>query len=360
MDGKITLENCFFTQTKRGKNLIIFKIGFKMKSIMHGEASGKKVKAIWDRRLTIIFCDLCIKEILNGNRPGIHFKKVGWVKIVNTFENETGNPYTQKQLKNRWDLLKKEWKVWKKLKEKDTDLGWNPIKGTIDASEEWWENRLKVVPEAQRFKLVGIDPELEDKLDQMFKGTVAMGDKAQVPFSGILPTNFVEHGYNETFEAIEEENAVDDVRVLNQIGCDGNNGSPEIQSQPIELVNQKCRSTEAGSSYIKTGKRKSSKQVKGAAKLSMQIDKLCSATDNTSPDTSLTPVMDPFGIPQAVKILGELSEEVIETSELYFFALKLITNKDKRTVFLSIPPRVRVWWLKREMDESSKLSSLGT
>ncbi|KAK8568170.1 hypothetical protein V6N12_006730 [Hibiscus sabdariffa] len=310
----------------RGKNLIIFKIGFKMRSIMHGEASGKKVKAIWDRRLTIVFCDLCIKEILNGNRPGTHFKKVGWVKIVNSFENETGNPYTQKQLKNRWDLLKKEWKVWKKLKENHTDLGWNPTKGTIDASEEWWENRLKVVPEAQRFKLVGIDPELEDKLDQMFKGTVAMGDKAWVPSSG----------------------------------CDGNNESPEIQSQPIELVSQKCRSTEAGSSYIKTGKRKSSKQVKGASKLSMQIDKLCSATDNTSPDTSLTPDMDPFGIPQAVKILGELSEEVIETSELYFFALKLITNKDKRTVFLSIPPRVRVWWLKREMDESSKLSSLGT
>ncbi|KAK9028034.1 hypothetical protein V6N11_067849 [Hibiscus sabdariffa] len=289
---------------------------------------------------------MCIKEILNGNRPGTHFKKQGWVKIVNNFENETGKPYTQKQLKNRWDLLKKEWKVWKKLKEKDTGLGWNPIKGTVDASEEWWESRLKVVPEAQRFKLAGIDPELEGKLDQMFEGIVAIDDKAWVPSSSILPINFVECG-NETFEDIEEENAVDDVQMLSQIRCEGNKESPEIPSQPVE---QKCKSNEAGSSH-KIEKRKSSKQVEGVA-----IDKLCSAADSMSPATSsLTPVMDPFGIPQAVKILGELSEEVPEASELYFFALKLIINNDKRVVFLSIPPRIRVWWLKREMEEKFKI-----
>ncbi|KAH1122680.1 hypothetical protein J1N35_005840 [Gossypium stocksii] len=33
--------------------------------------------------------------------------------------------------------LKKEWKSWKKLKGKDTGLGWNPMKGTIDASDDW-------------------------------------------------------------------------------------------------------------------------------------------------------------------------------------------------------------------------------
>ncbi|KAK9008534.1 hypothetical protein V6N11_075423 [Hibiscus sabdariffa] len=242
--------------------------------------------------------------------------------------------------------------MWKKLKEKDIGLGWNSVKGTVDASEEWWESRLKVVPEAQRFKLAGIDPELEGKLDQMFKGMVAIDDKAWIPSSSILPINFVEPG-NETFEDIEEENAVDDVHMLSQIGCEGNNESLEIQPQPMELVNQKCKSIEAGSSHIKFGKRKSSKQVEGVA-----VDKLCSAADSMSPAASiLTPVMDPFDIPQAVKILGELSEEVPEASELYFYALKLIINNDKRVVFLSIPPRIRVWSLKREMEENSKLSS---
>ncbi|MBA0739502.1 hypothetical protein Gogos_012767 [Gossypium gossypioides] len=35
------------------------------------EVSGEKVKAWWDKRLTEIFYDICIKEILKGNRPGL-------------------------------------------------------------------------------------------------------------------------------------------------------------------------------------------------------------------------------------------------------------------------------------------------
>ncbi|MBA0759974.1 hypothetical protein Gotri_022780, partial [Gossypium trilobum] len=53
------------------------------------------------------------------------------------FENETDNAYSKRQFKNRWDALKKEWKAWKKLKGEDTGLWWNPIKGTIDASDDF-------------------------------------------------------------------------------------------------------------------------------------------------------------------------------------------------------------------------------
>ncbi|GMI90314.1 hypothetical protein HRI_002700700 [Hibiscus trionum] len=206
-----------------------------MKSTSFVEASGEKLKAVWDRRLTVIFCDICIKEILNGNRPGTHFKKEGWIKIVKNFENETGKPYTQLQLKNRWDLLKKEWKLWKKLKEKDTGLGWDHTKGTIDASEDWWENRLKVVPNAKRFKSAGIDPEVKGKLDQMFRGIVATGDKAWAPSSGILPTDFLEHDDNEILDEIGKENATNDVHMSSQVGCDENNDSLGIQFEPIRM-----------------------------------------------------------------------------------------------------------------------------
>ncbi|MFQ6663342.1 hypothetical protein Gotur_030906, partial [Gossypium turneri] len=48
-------------------------------------------------------------------------------------------------------------------------------------------------------------------------------------------------------------------------------------------------------------------------------EKLCNAVDNMSQATSsLTPVMDPYGIPQAVKVLDSMSEEVPEASQLYF------------------------------------------
>ncbi|MBA0676483.1 hypothetical protein Goari_017959 [Gossypium aridum] len=66
---------------------------------------------MWDNRLTEILCNLCIKEIVKGNRPSTHFTKEGWLKIMTNFENETDKTYSKRQFKNRWDALKKERKA---------------------------------------------------------------------------------------------------------------------------------------------------------------------------------------------------------------------------------------------------------
>ncbi|KAK8559191.1 hypothetical protein V6N12_042473 [Hibiscus sabdariffa] len=165
----------------------------------------------------------------------------------------------------------------------------------------------------------------------MFKGIMDTGDKALAPSSGILSSDFVEHDGNEALEEIEEENTIGNVHMSSQVGSDENNESSRIQSEPIEHMQQKRKSTDVGTFHFKCGKRKSLKQVGGAAKLSIQIDKLCSAVDNMSHATSrFTPIMDPFGIQHAIKILNELSEEVPKASELYFFfALNLMVNKEK-------------------------------
>ncbi|KAG8477656.1 hypothetical protein CXB51_027669 [Gossypium anomalum] len=274
------------------------------------EVSGEKVKAVWDKRLTETFCDICIKEILKGNRPGTHFTKDGWLKIMINFEKETGKAFSQRQLKNRWDALKKEWKAWKKLKGEDTGLGWNPIKRTVDASDDWWESRVKVVPEAQKFRTSGIDLEFEGKLDQMFMGIVATGDKAWAPSTGTLRSDFFEDVNNEIHEEDDEENVRNNVHVLNDVHI-----SNDFQ---IDGNGQKRKNPEISSSHFKTGRKKSSKQIRGAARLSSQIEKLCNAADNMSQATSsLTPVMDPYGIPQAVKVLDSMSEEVMSIVENY-------------------------------------------
>ena len=48
------------------------------------------------------------------------------------------------QLKNKWDSLKKEWSVWHKLFAKETGLGWDSVKHTVDAPDEWWEKKEAV------------------------------------------------------------------------------------------------------------------------------------------------------------------------------------------------------------------------
>ncbi|KAL1161905.1 hypothetical protein V6Z11_A07G166200 [Gossypium hirsutum] len=193
-----------------------------------------------------------------------------------------------KQLKNRWDDLKKEWKAWKKFKGEDTGLGWNPKKRIVDAPDDWWESRLKVVPEAQKFRTSGNDPEFEGKLDQMFMGIVATSDKAWAPSSGTLRSDFFEDVNNEIPEENEEENVRNDVDILNDVHI-----SNDVQ---IGGNGQKRKNPEISSSQFKTGRKKSSKQIGGAARLSSQIEKLCNAADNMSQATSsLTPVMDPYG-----------------------------------------------------------------
>ncbi|MFQ6628882.1 hypothetical protein Gotur_007133, partial [Gossypium turneri] len=217
------------------------------------EVSGEKVKVMWDKRLTEKFCE-------------------------------------------------------------NTGLGWNPIKRTVDASDDWWETK--------KFRTSGIDPEFEGKLDQMFMGIVATCDKAWAPSSSTLRSDFFEDVTNEIPKENEEENMRNDVQ--------------------IDENGQKRKNPEISSSHFKTGRKKSSKQIGGATRLSSQIEKLCNAADNMSQATSsLTPIMDPYGIPQAVKVLDSMSEEVPEASPLYFFALKLLLNKDKRIMFLSINPKIR-------------------
>ncbi|KAG8490949.1 hypothetical protein CXB51_014746 [Gossypium anomalum] len=260
------------------------------------EVSGEKVKVMWDKRLIEIFCDICIKEILKGNRPSTHFTKDGWLKIMTNFEKETGKAYSQLQLKNRWDALKNEGKAWKKLKGKDTSLGWNPIKRIVDASNDCWESRLKVVPEVQKFRTSGIDPEFEGKLDQMFMGIVAT---AWAPFLDVD---------NEILEENKEENVRNDVPILNDVHI-----SNDVH---INGNNQERKTLKISSSHFKTGRKKSLKQIRGAVSLSSQIEKLCNASDNMSQATSsLTPVMDPYGIPQAVKVLDSMLEEVMSIVE---------------------------------------------
>ncbi|XP_020596879.1 L10-interacting MYB domain-containing protein-like [Phalaenopsis equestris] len=83
----------------------------------------------------------------------------------------TGREYNRLQLKNKWDQLKKDWKLWNDLKRGSTGLGWDPI-----------------VPAAKKFRLAGIEPELEGKLQMIFGGVVAIGKYSAAPSETVFET----------------------------------------------------------------------------------------------------------------------------------------------------------------------------
>jgi len=105
---------------------------------------GKLPKAVWHKNTVHTFCDICIRAIEKMFRPHTHFNKQGWDFIVNEFRKETQLKYGPKQLKNKWDALKRDYKLWKDLMRNETGLGWDTHKNTIGADDAWWEEKIKV------------------------------------------------------------------------------------------------------------------------------------------------------------------------------------------------------------------------
>lgn len=111
----------------------------KANKVAEGPSSAK-----WNDSLNRVFIQLCVDEIGKGNRPNSHFNVNGWNTIVRRFNEMTGRNLVYKQIRNHWDAMKKEWLLFKKLMHNETGIGWNPLKNSLDASEDWWGRKISV------------------------------------------------------------------------------------------------------------------------------------------------------------------------------------------------------------------------
>ncbi|KAH7670580.1 Myb/SANT-like domain-containing protein [Dioscorea alata] len=138
-------------------------------------------KARWDDIKTESLLKICVEEVQVGNRPHTHFTKEGWKNIVVKFSSRTGVSYNYKQLKNKWDLMKKEFSIWAKLVEHQTGLGWDPVRRTVLASDDWWERKRQENPKYLKWRNEG--PKFLDMMEICFKDVVAIGYMALVPYA---------------------------------------------------------------------------------------------------------------------------------------------------------------------------------
>ncbi|GJW41616.1 zinc finger, CCHC-type, retrotransposon gag domain protein [Tanacetum coccineum] len=137
-------------------------------------------KTVWDTSTHITFVELCLEEVKKGNRPGTHFNKIGWTNLENNLKARSGKVFNKQQLKNHWDTMKKDFKLYDRLMRIESGLGWDPVKKTIDATPEWWDEKIEADPDLAKFR----DKNLEMYhmyYEQLFRDSVAVGDKTQLP-----------------------------------------------------------------------------------------------------------------------------------------------------------------------------------
>ncbi|KAI8023477.1 L10-interacting MYB domain-containing protein [Camellia lanceoleosa] len=97
-------------------------------------------KCQFDSDNTKLFLELIIAEMEGGNRQPCGLSMAGYKNVANKFLEKIGLPHSAKQMKNKFDNLKKDWVAWKKLENAShglTGLGYDHETGLFTALDHW-------------------------------------------------------------------------------------------------------------------------------------------------------------------------------------------------------------------------------
>ncbi|KQJ88512.1 hypothetical protein BRADI_4g19043v3 [Brachypodium distachyon] len=78
----------------------------------------------WNDDNIRIITELFADQVHRGNRPNSHLNNVAYEEISQRFKDKTGIELKKTKIKNKWDKLKNEYVIWKKLLLKQTGDGW--------------------------------------------------------------------------------------------------------------------------------------------------------------------------------------------------------------------------------------------
>ncbi|XP_010042430.2 uncharacterized protein LOC104431504 [Eucalyptus grandis] len=138
------------------------------------EAFTAKWTAKWTKPLTSLYVSLLVEEVKKGNRTSSAFNKAGWNNIRTEFNKRARLQYTQVQLKNKVNKLKKQYSSFKKLISQ-SGFGWDNVNKIVVVDDpSIWEPHVKDNIEWAKFKKDGF-PQYSD-LCIVFGDTYATGE----------------------------------------------------------------------------------------------------------------------------------------------------------------------------------------
>ncbi|RYQ98632.1 hypothetical protein Ahy_B07g086397 [Arachis hypogaea] len=207
--------------------------------------------------------------------------------------------------------MKREWGLWAKLKGKETGLGWDPIKKTMQANDDWWDAKIQENSNVAKFREEG--PKHLDEMQFFFEDVVATGVGAWTPSEDI--NDSYNDKYNDKDNGNQEEGLEDE---LND------------ESTPPSAMRQKRR---------KVGKRS------GASQLSTQLERII----NVFEEEKANEIAHRNNVPSISTCLAILKQlPGLEVgSDIFFIATRLMAKRSNREIFMGLEDSaLQLGWLK--------------
>ncbi|KAJ9135450.1 hypothetical protein P3X46_032632 [Hevea brasiliensis] len=252
----------------------------------------------------------------------------------------------REQLRHKWDWMKDQWKMWKALKGNETGLGWDPIKGTVVAPDEWWNKKIKENLKFARFREKGIGQELYENYQELFLGTVATGEFAYAPSSGNINA---------------ESNFDDDLNEMMNAGFGSGGSFSQAVGENVGLENTKNDNSQHNvqkqkrkelSNDLATKKKKDNKgkKVSGATQMTDTVKELKETIKETMESKTATMCSllgDRPGCSIEEVMKDVLTLPLIEKgSDIHFFCTLLLDQKSKREMYNTLEDAETKWkWL---------------
>ncbi|XP_071718378.1 uncharacterized protein [Rutidosis leptorrhynchoides] len=153
-------------------------------------------KENWTKEMVLEFCQFLNRYITKHGRTS-PFK---WVSLQPEFERSIKHKFnSDRALKNKYDNMRKDYNLWKSLKNGETSLGWNESTEQLNCSDEWWKTKTAENSKYAAIRRNQPSAQLQDEWDQLFGDVVASG------------SNFVAPSMDSsTINDVHVENLVDD------------------------------------------------------------------------------------------------------------------------------------------------------
>ncbi|CAL5406728.1 unnamed protein product [Camellia sinensis] len=139
-------------------------------------------KCQFDSDNTKLFLQLIIAEMEVGNRQPYGLSMTGYKNVANQFLDKTRLLHLAKQMKNKFDNLKKDWVAWKNLENAShglTGLRYDHETGLFTTPDHWWAKMQAMNNQCAKFKTKPL--EHLELMERVYSGAAANGKHAWTP-----------------------------------------------------------------------------------------------------------------------------------------------------------------------------------